>query len=169
MMPAGFDPSPAREAIREQARTKDIEGLIAAVEGGVARFTAAAGAVPAERMGETMPGSEWTPLDCMEHLVSWDVRIAVEVLHVALTGALPESIPAAKPGPRERWFAQQREALDSLYAHIREASPDAFLDVTWEHPIFGPLNWREWLYFLRLHASDHASQLTAAVEAWTVS
>jgi len=166
MMPTGFDPSRAREAIREQAQTKDVEGIIAAVEEGVARFAAAAGRLPAERMDVVMPASEWTPQDCIEHLVSWDVRIAVEVLHVALTGALPESSAPTQPGGREGLLAQQREALDSLYAHVREASPDAFLDFTWDHPIFGPLNWREWLYFLRLHARDHAAQLSAAVDAW---
>ena len=43
--------------------------------------------------------------------------------------------------------------------HIRAADPNANLDTKWRHPMFGDLNWREWLLFLRIHAQDHARQL----------
>ena len=33
------------------------------------------------------------------------------------------------------------------------------LGETVEHPMFGPLNWRETLLFMRLHDLDHAGQL----------
>ena len=46
-----------------------------------------------------------------------------------------------------------------------QASPTAHLDTTVDHPMFGPLNWREALLFTRLHDLDHAGQLGKNAEA----
>jgi hypothetical protein len=62
-------------------------------------------------------------------------------------------------------LARHSEAIESLYAHVREADPSAFLDVKWSHPFFGDLNWREWLLFLRIHTKDHARQLASMTAA----
>ena len=49
-----------------------------------------------------------------------------------------------------------------LWAHVSEADPEAFLEVTWHHPFFGELNWREWFLFVGVHCADHAAQIRAA-------
>ncbi|MDZ7728356.1 MAG: hypothetical protein U5Q44_09305 [Dehalococcoidia bacterium] len=49
---------------------------------------------------------------------------------------------------------------------MQDADPSAFLDVTWTHPMFGELNWREWFLFMRIHSKDHARQLQAMAQSW---
>ncbi|WP_322818633.1 DinB family protein [Tepidiforma sp.] len=171
-------PASERERIRaylvEKAGTSSVEELIERVEAGMAELCAAAEAVPRDRFGERPPGEEWSPLDCLQHTVHWNSEVARAVLHAALTGevvagpipagALPPD-DAGVPSEREALIEAMRQANVSLYEHVRAADPGSFLEVRWEHPFFGMLNWREWLLFLRLHALDHARQLTAMRDA----
>jgi hypothetical protein len=171
-------PASERERLRqylvEQAAAKTVEELIERVEAGMAELSAAARAIPAGRFGERPPGDAWSPLDCLRHAVYWNSEVARGVLHAALTGevvmgpvpagALPPE-DAGVPFEPEALLEVQAQANASLYEHVRAAEPGAFLDVRWEHPFFGALNWREWLLFLRLHALDHARQLAAMREA----
>ena len=69
------------------------------------------------------------------------------------------------PAERDALIASHQDALDSLYIHVRDANPDAFILTTWPHSIFGELNWHEWLLFLELHTLDHARQLEATSNA----
>ena len=80
---------------------------------------------------------------------------------MALTGEMPAREDADLPPEVEPALTKHAEAIDSLYAHVRDADPAAFLDVKWKHPMFGDLNWREWLLFIRIHSKDHARQLAA--------
>ena len=154
-----------RGYLQGQADSKTIEELISRVQEGVDELHAAAAAVPDERLGTRPPGDEWAPIDCIRHAVQSDCQVAQQILHVALTGGFPpEPEPALDPD-RNRLLVRHAEAIDSLYAHVREADPAAFLDVKWDHPFFGDLNWREWLLFLRIHTKDHARQLTAMTAA----
>jgi hypothetical protein len=47
---------------------------------------------------------------------------------------------------------------------VLAADPTAHLDRSIYHPIFGNLNWREALLFLRIHDLDHARQIQAATD-----
>jgi hypothetical protein len=149
-----------RENLRRDAAELSVEGLISRVRAAVdstvtaARsFDDAALAIPA--------GDGWTPLQCLSHVVESNVRHAQQILYVALSGELPPDAPFELPAGREELLAKHREAIESLFAHVREAAPDGFLHVTWPHAFFGELNWREWLLFLELHSIDHARQLAA--------
>ena len=153
-----------RGYLQQQAAKRTIEELIERVQEGVDAVANAARAVPAQRLTELGPGEgePWTPVDCLRHIVSSNRMTAQQVLYVALSGELPEQSTApALPDTIEELIALQSEAIDSLYAHVRDAEPEAYLDVTWEHPFFGQLNWPEWLLFLRVHCLDHAAQLKA--------
>ncbi len=158
-------PQSERERIRQwlidQAAALSPEELLGRVAEGVAELRAAATAIPAERFAECPPGEEWSPLACLSHLVEWHIRGGTAVLHVALTGELPADQAPPLPGERDALLRELERAQDSLADHVRAADPGAHLDVRWEHPFFGPLNWREWLLFLRIHARDHARQLAA--------
>jgi len=154
-----------REYLVAQAASRSIEELIERVEGGMAELFAAARAIPAERYGEHPPGDAWSPMDCLAHAVGWNLQVATAVLHVALTGERPENGPPELPRDRDRLLEAQAAGNASLYEHVRAADPGAHLEVRWEHPFFGQLNWREWLLFLRLHALDHGRQLAGMREA----
>ena len=163
------DPEQAeRESLRgylqQQAAKRTVEELVTRVQESVDAVAVAARAVPPNRLAELRPGEGelWTPVDCLRHVVEWNRLVAQQVLYVALSGELP-GVGEAPPLPTtvEELLAVQAEAFDSLYAHVREAEPNAYLDVTWEHMFFGRLNWREWFLFMRVHCLDHATQLQA--------
>lgn len=147
--------------LQQQAAEKSTEELIARVREGVDEIHQSALAVPAERREMVPDNDEWSPGDALRHLVGSNTHVATQILHVALTGALPEGQEQASDGTFEQLVARHDEAIESLFAHVREAHPAAHLDVKWRHPIFGDLNWREWLIFLRIHCRDHARQIAS--------
>jgi hypothetical protein len=154
-----------RSYLQGQAADKNLEDLIARVQEGVDELHAAANSVPAASLSTNPPGDDWAPIDCIRHAVQSDCQVAQQILHVALTGARPTDPEPTLDPERSALLARHTEAIDSLYAHVREADPAAFLDVKWDHPFFGDLNWREWLLFLRIHSKDHARQLVAMTAA----
>ena len=150
-----------RAYLKSKAAELSTEEIVAKVEAALGKAHAAAEAIPAERFDVPPSEGEWSGEECLRHLVEWDVRNAQQVLYVALSGEMPPEAGVELPAGRDALLARHREAIDSLFAHVREAAPDAFLDVMWEHPFFGALNWREWLLFLELHNRDHGGQLQA--------
>jgi hypothetical protein len=150
-----------RGYLRTQAAERSIEELVERVEQAAGEVETAARAVPDEAFDTVPPGETWTPQACLSHVVDWTVRSAQQVLFVALTGALPEPSEVELPTDRDGLLAKQREALDSLYEHLRSADPQNFVEIQWKHEIFGDLNWKEWLLFLRVHFKDHSGQLAA--------
>ncbi len=154
-----------RSYLQQQAGDKSIDELIVRVQEGIDELAAAARAIDPASFA-TVPGAEtWSPLDCLSHAAASNIHVAQQVLYVAHTGELPIEAEPALPADREQILARQAEAIASLYEHVREARPDAYLDVKWPHPFFGELNWREWFLFLRIHCRDHARQLGAMKEA----
>ncbi|HML97016.1 MAG TPA: DinB family protein [Tepidiformaceae bacterium] len=154
-----------RAYLQQQAAEKSVPELFDRVKEGMAELVEAARSVPAALLTSHPPGDDWAPLDCLRHAVQSNLQVAQDVLHVALTGSRPgEPEPELAPD-RDALIAAQEASLESLWAHLSEAEPHSNLHVTWPHPFFGELNWREWLLFLRIHAKDHARQLTAMREA----
>ena len=150
-----------RDYLRKEAAAHSIEELIGLVEEGAAELDAAANALPESELGDRPEPESWAPLECLSHVVQWNVISAQQVLWVALSGELPAEEEVALPPDRRGLLDLNRNALDSLYVHVREADPMGFVETTWQHPFFGDLNWREWLLFLRLHCRDHARQLAS--------
>lgn len=153
-----------RGYLQQQAADKSIPELFERVKEGMAELVDAARSVPAAVLSTRPPGDDWAPMDCLKHAVQSNLQVAQDVLHVALTGSRPgEPEPELAPD-RDVLIAAQESSLESLWAHVSEADPQSNLHITWPHPFFGELNWREWLLFLRIHAKDHARQLTAMGE-----
>ncbi len=150
-----------RGYLQQQAAQRTIEELIARVQEGVDDLASSARGVPEAALTVVPAGDEWTPLDCLKHVASSNMQVAQQVLFAALEGYLPTDGEAEVPSDRERILAAHSEAIDSLYVHVRSADPEANLELKWNHPFFGDLNWHEWLLFLRIHSRDHARQLAA--------
>jgi hypothetical protein len=151
--------------IRQQAATKSIEELIAIVDGRVKDVDDAANGFSPEALTRASSSEDWTPLECLSHLIESNATNAQQILYVALSGELPADGSPEVPRGREQLLASHRETIDSLFEHVRQADPDAYLDVRWPHQFFGELNWREWLIFLSVHCSDHLRQLKAMQSA----
>jgi hypothetical protein len=160
-----------REYLQQQAAEKSLHELIDRVREGVDELNAAALAIPEDRVTQVPPieeGSDapWTPLDCLKHALGSNAHVGREVLYVAHTGELPPNEDDTLPETREELLKMHAEAIESACAHVVDADPEANLDVKWQHPMFGDLNWKEWFIFLRIHSRDHARQLKAMVESF---
>jgi len=121
-------------------------------------------AVPSARFNERPALEEWSANEVIAHVVSAGALFGggiERVLDGAAAGPpLADRIEAGAPtrSAAAWWegFARDREAL---FGRVRRAAPDAHLDGAIEHTMFGSLNWREALLFLRVHDIDHAGQL----------
>lgn len=149
-----------RAYLQDQARARSVPELVERVREGVAELLATARAVPDSEMGSPLAPGEWSAAECIRHAAGDNIENARWILHAAWMGHGPDDPAGAVPDDREALLAKMDEAMESLYVHVLEAAPDGNLEFTWAHPMFGELNWREWLLFLRIHSKDHARQLT---------
>lgn len=154
-----------RGYLQQQAAEKTIAELFERVKEGMGELIESARSIPPAIIASNPPGDDWSPMDCLRHAVQSNLQVAEDVLHVALTGDRPGGPEPDLAADREALIAAQEASLESLWAHISEADPQSNLHVTWPHPFFGELNWREWLIFLRIHAKDHSRQLNTMREA----
>lgn len=154
-----------RGYLQQQAAEKSTAELFERVKEGMGELIASARAVPSALLATNPPGDDWSPMDCLKHAVQSNLQVAQDVLHVALTGSRPGEPEPELPADRDALIAAQEASMESLWAHVSEADPGANLHITWPHPFFGELNWREWFIFLRIHARDHARQMGAMREA----
>ena len=125
---------------------------------------AALSAVPGARFAERPGPDEWSANEVMAHVVNAGGRFG-EGITRALDGApagpaVPDRIEAGVPTlTAAEWWDRLMRDRTALFTRVLRADPDAHLDRAIEHGMFGPLNWRETLLFLRLHDLDHAGQL----------
>ena len=148
--------------------------LVEKVQQAMADLKVAAAAVPAARFGERPTPDEWSGNEVMAHVVAADGYFGGGIQRL-LAGQPPaprlggRGVEGAPLLPAEAWYralAQQREAL---FAAVLAADPAAAPDQRIEHPMFGPLSWRETLLFTRLHDLDHAGQLQKIATALAAS
>ena len=141
------------------APTEIVDKVRVAME----QLRAAAGTVATARFTEAPAAGEWSANEVMAHVVEAGRHFGGAIVRV-LDGQPPGAPRDAaardtSPRPLETWWALLEQDREALFARVLRAHPGARLDVGIEHPVFGPLNWRETLLFMRLHDLDHAGQL----------
>lgn len=150
------------EWIRREAAAKSPEEILQWVTARQEQLIASARGLSPEELTASPAEGEWSPLEAFQHVVEWNWQVAEEVLHACLTGERPGNPVPSFEADLDGLIARQEESLASVWAHVSVANPDDFLDVKWEHPFFGMLNWREWFLFIGVHCTDHANQIRAA-------
>lgn len=152
--------------LHTQAAKLSVEELVQKVRDDAEQLHTALTAVPAERFDFAPVAGEWSGNQIAAHIVTTgdDFARAIE----AIVGgrpptqtpidALPDDIEILNA---EQWWARHQANRERLFAAVLAADPQAHLDRRISHPIFGNLNWRETLLFLRVHDLDHARQLAA--------
>jgi hypothetical protein len=155
-----------RGYLQQQASQRSVEELIVRVQEAVAELHAAAEEIDAELLDRVPPGETWTPAACLGHSTGSNLQVAEQISGVALNGKLEAGTERPSGATREQMLEGHSAGLASLFEGVRKADPAAHLEVKWRHPMFGELNWREWLLFLRIHARDHARQLAAMKTAF---
>lgn len=145
--------------IRSEAASRTIDGIYEFALEQVNTLIQVAESLAPDQLSAKRTGDDWTVMDAFRHVVEWNCQVGEDVLHVSLTGERPANPPPTLRPDRETLIAKQRESIESVYAHVSAADPAAFLDIAWEHPFFGLMNWREWLFFIGVHCIDHTRQI----------
>src|SRR5215467_1182695 len=139
--------------------------IVEKVRAAMAELETASRAVPADRFGERPEPGEWSGNEVMSHVVAAGAYFGGGIM-AALDDAPP---PPRMGGSGAEWCRLLSRDRDALFARVLRAAPDAAPARRIEHGMFGPLNWREALLFLRLHDLDHAGQLQKIAAALTAS
>jgi hypothetical protein len=152
-----------REYLRAQASKLEPPAIVDKVRAAMGDLRAAAGRVPAARFAERPAPDEWSGNEVLAHVVEAGRFFGGAIVAILDGGPAPapprERPPVADTRAAEAWLATLERERQALFARVARAEPSARLDVTVEHFMFGPLNWRETLLFMRLHDLDHAGQL----------
>jgi hypothetical protein len=163
-----------RGYLQAQGAKQTPAEIIAKVEAAMTDLGKAARAVPAARFAERPEPKEWSANEVLAHVVTADGYFGGGV--VAILEGRPAPARGAgrgiENGPlrtADMWLEVLGQQRRTLFERVRGADPGARLDVTIEHPFFGPLNWRETLLFTRLHDLDHAGQLGKIAAAFGVA
>ena len=138
--------------------------IVEKVQAAMADLRAAAAAVPPGRFAERPAAEEWSGNEVMAHVVAADLYFGGNIV-----GVLDDQPPIPRTGargiedapvrPAEAWYRILAEQREALFARVLAVDPAVAPEARIEHPMFGPLSWRETLLFTRLHDLDHAGQL----------
>jgi hypothetical protein len=147
-----------------QAAKLSPAAIVEKVQAAMAELRAAATAVPPSRFGDSPAPGEWSANEVMAHVIAADAYFGGGIVDVLGDRPLRsrsegQGVENAPRRPAEAWLATLEGERAALFARVTSADPSARLDRTIEHGMFGPLNWRETLLFLRLHDLDHAEQI----------
>ncbi len=158
-----------RGYLQAQAAKLPVPEIMAKVRADLGQLKAALDAFPVGRWEERPAEGEWSGNEVAAHLASSSKAVALGIVQAVEEGTRPGRIRDVMERTDERrapgdWWTQFDSDREELFARLATAKGDEHLDVVWEHPMFGELNWREWLLFTRLHDLDHARQLQAAHE-----
>ena len=152
-----------REYLRAQAAKLEPSVIVDKIRAAMGDLRAAAGRVPATRFAERPAPDEWSGNEVLAHVVEAGRFFGGAIVAILDGGPVPasprERPPMTDTRTADAWLATLERDRQALFARVARAEPSARLDVTVEHFMFGPLNWRETLLFMRLHDLDHAGQL----------
>ncbi len=151
--------------LQGQAAQRTLAELIERVREAIGELEQAARAVPVERFDLRAPGQEWSPRECLQHIVGSNLAVLEQIEAVLAGGTPAERGERSLPSARDELLELQRKAFEDAARRLADIDEHARTDVRWRHPFFGDLNWREWLLFLRIHSRDHARQLPTLVAA----
>lgn len=156
-----------RGYLQAQAAKLSVSELADKVQADMEQLRVAAVSVPATRFALRPAAGDWSANEVMSHVVEGGRAVGRGIEGVLDTGKKPGPafVDRMEEAKVERsageWWTEFLEDREALFGRVRKATGDEYLDVTWLHPMFGELNWREWLLFLRIHDLDHARQIQA--------
>ncbi len=105
---------------------------------------------------------EWSIKEVLGHMLASGNGVNREIGNLAEDRASAGQARMGVVSGADRPIGELRQALARLWretARLAVSLPEAGLERTWEHPMFGPLNPEEWIAFQRLHAMDHIQQI----------
>ncbi len=159
-----------RSYLASQSMRRTPAQLVETLQEAQQQFLTAVATVPDALLRTTPREGEWSAIDVLLH-----VRTIAAIDESAITAVLergekpPDIEDAIVPAPlettRTELLADLEQLRKQLIAVVLQADPETHLNITWSHREFGPMNWREWLLFARVHTLDHARQVQAIAAA----
>ena len=158
-----------RGYLQSQAAKLTVPELVSKVRADLQQVKAAIESVPADCWHDRPSEGEWCANEVAAHLAGSSASVARGIESVIATGARPGRVADTierttdERSPAD-WWQTLKTDRETFFANIAGARGDEHLDVKWDHAMFGDLNWREWLLFMRIHDLDHARQIQAIGE-----
>ena len=160
-----------RSYLASQSMRRTPAQLVETLQDAYQQFLAAVVTVPDALFRTTPREGAWSAIDVLLHM-----RTIAAIDESAIAGVLergeqpPDIQDAIVSAPQETTrtdlLADLQRFRMQLIAVVLQADPQAHLDITWSHPEFGAMNWREWLLFARVHTLDHARQIQSIAAAF---
>ena len=155
-----------------QASKLSVAELVEKVRRDVQPLREVTAAVRAERFRERPGPEDWSAAEVFTHIFAMNEHGAAAIEGILDTGALPPRIDdelrheerEELQTAEEYWQAFQARR-ERLLERVSRAKGDEHPEIKITHPLFGPLSWREWLLFMRVHDLDHMRQIEAVGEA----
>jgi len=163
-----------RSYLLTQAARLSIPELVEKLRRDVLPLRDAAGRVPPDRFHEQPAPGEWSAAEVFTHVLEMtehgDAAISAILaggqpparVRDAVSGAVREGL-----GSAEDYWQVFETLREPFYARVLRARGDEHLEVKIVHSTFGPLSWREWLLFMRVHDLDHMRQIQAIAERFS--
>lgn len=130
-------------------------------------------AVPAslahERPGSGQGESAWSAYEVARHVLAYSRNVAEIVVATASGRMAPKDPRGTLVAGAPSTLAELRRAIVDESARIaglhRDLPAVPNLEVTVDHPLFGPLHCKAWYAFLEIHDGDHARQVRSLATA----
>ncbi len=147
--------------IRHQA-TKSMDDLAGLMERTAADCARCLGGV-SEEQGSFQYDEEWSIKEVLGHMLDSGKGVNQEIANLVEDNPPSRTARMGIVSGTDRSIEELRRALTELWGEtgrLVASLPEAGnLEPTWDHPMFGSLNFREWIAFQRLHAMDHVQQM----------
>ena len=158
-------PADVREQVLSYARHQaagSMADLAALMERTGAECSRCLEAVSEEQAGFRY-GDEWSIKQVLGHIVEATGTVNRGIVELA-AGRQAQAVGQVGETPGvERPLEDLRRAVADLWSEtvrlVNSLPEDGNLERTWDHPWFGPLNFKEWIAFQRIHAVDHLRQM----------
>ncbi len=147
--------------IRHQA-ARSMDDLAALIERTAADCARCLESV-SEKQAAFRYDEEWSIKEVLGHMLDSGKRVNNEIANRVENSPSGKEARMGVSSGADRPIGELRRALADLWSEtgrlVASLPEDGNLERTWEHPAFGPLNFREWVAFQRLHAMDHVQQM----------
>ncbi|MEE8369193.1 MAG: DinB family protein, partial [Dehalococcoidia bacterium] len=106
---------------------------------------------------------EWCVKEVLGHMLVSGKGVNNEIANLVEDRPSAREARMGVSSGAERPIGELRQALADMWTEtgllVGSLPEDGNLERTWDHPMFGSLNFKEWIAFQRLHAMDHIQQM----------